>query len=1662
MGGKKKFGAFAGVFTPSILTILGVIMYMRLGWVVGNAGLIGTIVIIVIAHVIAVSTGLSVSSVATDKKIGAGGIYYVLSRSMGVPIGGAIGIALYIGTAFSIALYLIGFAESFNSYFGFGTTINDLRLTGSIGLAALTILALISTSVALKTQFFILAAIIISLVSIFFGTTEYAPKDVTLFASKGSVSMEVVFAIFFPAVTGFTAGIAMSGDLKDPKRSIPRGTLLAIGTGLIVYIGLAIFMAYTINTDLLKSDYNVLMKIAAYAPLVVAGIWGATLSSALGGILGGPRILQAMSIDKVTPRIFGKGRGKNSEPVNALILVFLFAEAGILIGELDVIARVVSMFFLTAYGFINISFFLESWANPDFQPTFKVKRWIGLIGFIACFAVMFKLDMIAMFGAFGVVALLYFWLSHRRIDIGTTDVWESVWSKIVSKGLSKLGSQTSTKSSWSPNIIVFSDESSQRPQLLELSKSLSGQAGIVTDFKLSSADGSTTPSKHEQSFKDEVLEKLGIYGKRIAVEDTYTGIENIAATYGFTGIEPNTVMMTWSRSTKDAAKFTKMTEKLIHLDYNLLYLDYDLKTHYGEYKTLDLWWRETDSNNAELMISIARFISQSREWANVHVRIMFVNHNNADNSTITTKIQKLADKLRLKAEIKIINNGVEQKSFYRIIELQSAKTDLIVIGIPDLQADKQAQFILNTDELFETVGSTLLVRASNDFNELDLKFVEKDAPVQEKITDLSPLPKSEHESINEAVENFNLQLSHSLTGIREESFRPISTGYYQFIHDIRENFTETSEFLSKASSTGKIVKGLQSYLTEVEQSSRKFKKEHLPELTKRLNAGVTAFIADRKQIAKNAPKRVSFKVSGRKKTIHWKRTISHQFKYKINPNTEIALKDFGVQSYIILNRLIDGLEERMLILVEKISKAKEDKAETIERFISDVYKLLNNLQNKANDLETHTEVALSNFERELCINLVSECERPTFLNNLKIEKDLVKGKAQKQIAKSILSSPANWSKNQGLIHSQLETGLQLFMSGLSIFTLNEKIKTRLDRIAIHPQRSNLKQLIDAVEHVTEYIGTEKLENYTNKTIDELTEGVVHIDFRDLLASDEDKILTIAQDGPPVTTLMNSESFNRFDEVQDEGVETIEAKLEDIQSYIIRTTYLTPLQDAVDNLERMYEENSEELYSSSSLVKHILNEPIDASNQQEYKENLIQVQDRLSKSTVSTTRMKASFMYDLDVQLHNALINLNIRTIIDSFDTYSKIGKHIIKTKSQNWFDKQKESIRKNYNRVYDFILQRKREVDNIKFIEEHSHFLNDIERTNKFVTALSVTPDVDEALPFYYKKLFTGSHLGGVNPKFRGKELEAATNAIQRMDDGLSGALMMLGEAMAGKSYFIESIAASHLKREKIYITPPEQQSFDKNDVTEAIQHALGKTGQAELLLSQLGSKKILIFDDLEKWWIKAEDGSGAINYITKLIEKFGSKHYFILACNIHSFDIIRKTSALSKQIVATVLVPPLSKIELKEILISRHKTAVVDLTYLKQKVSYDSKKTDALIGEISNKSSGNVGRALNIWIRSIRSTEDEGLKLTKQAPLHFPDVDNPKWKTVLYLLTIHGRLKQGHLDKLFENEAWIIETLKELEKAAIVSKRSASTYVITNSARVHVENWLREIKILN
>jgi amino acid transporter len=725
----KKFGSFGGVFTPSILTILGVIMYMRLSWVVGQAGIIGVVGIILIAHIISVTTGLSISSIATDKKIKTGGIYYMLSRSLGLPIGGAIGIALFVGTALSISLYIIGFAESFLSlpfvaeFLNLEPNLNSYRIVGTGVISVLVILALISTSLVIKSQYLILSAIALSLISVFVGFSmhpEFIPDSPALLPAANDVSLEKVFSIFFPAVTGFTAGVAMSGDLRDPKKNIPAGTLLAITVGFIVYMSLAISFGLFIDREILIGNGNIIMDVAWVPQLVIAGIWGATLSSALGGILGAPRILQALSQDRVTPKFLGKGYGASNEPRNALLATFLIAEGGILIGSLDIIAGIVTMFYLASYGFINLAYMLEHWAGPDFRPSFRISKSYGIVGFIFAFAVMFKLDMLSMLAAFFIISLIFFVLQRRQLQTDSGDVWQSVWVSVVRRGLFFLNKNRPEDRNWQPNIILFSGGTEKRKHLINFGGSLVGKYGLLSNFELieDSSDMAVFP-KYNQPVSPKEKSFPGLFTRRLSCKNVYEGVEMVARAYGFSGIEPNTIILGWARNTEHPKRFVSLLQTVTKLDYNILLVDYDKRVGFGNYKQIDIWWRGA-GNNGNFALSLAKFMLTSEQWANAKIRLMIVSSEQSKTHYIYRQAKEILNNMRLKAEVKVVNNEINPRPFYDIIRTESKNSDLVYVGIPEIMSGKGKEFIEKTNRLLRGVGTVVLLRASASFKELNL------------------------------------------------------------------------------------------------------------------------------------------------------------------------------------------------------------------------------------------------------------------------------------------------------------------------------------------------------------------------------------------------------------------------------------------------------------------------------------------------------------------------------------------------------------------------------------------------------------------------------------------------------------------------------------------------------------------------------------------------------------------------------------------------------------------------------------------------------------------------------------------------------------------------------------------------------------------------------
>jgi amino acid transporter len=308
-------GTFGGVFTPSILTILGVIMYLRLGWVVGNVGLGGTLLIVTLASAITFLTGLSVSAISTDQQIRTGGAYYMISRSLGVEVGGAVGIPLYLAQALSMALYTVGFAESVERVF----PALDEKTVGIVTTLLVALLALRSARTAIRAQYFIMGAIALSLLSLLLGSPLAEPVSEATTAGVATEPFWVVFAVFFPAVTGIMAGVNLSGDLRNPTRSIPIGTLAAIGVGFVVYMTIPILLASRADQASLLADPLIMRRVSFWGDAILLGVWGATLSSAVGSILGagvsGQPQHHRAHLDDVLPyhvRRFERGSGRRA------------------------------------------------------------------------------------------------------------------------------------------------------------------------------------------------------------------------------------------------------------------------------------------------------------------------------------------------------------------------------------------------------------------------------------------------------------------------------------------------------------------------------------------------------------------------------------------------------------------------------------------------------------------------------------------------------------------------------------------------------------------------------------------------------------------------------------------------------------------------------------------------------------------------------------------------------------------------------------------------------------------------------------------------------------------------------------------------------------------------------------------------------------------------------------------------------------------------------------------------------------------------------------------------------------------------------------------------------------------------------------------------------
>jgi len=665
-----KFGMFGGVFSPTLLTILGVIMYLRLGWVVGNAGLIGAIAIIVIANSITLCTALSMASITTNIKIGAGGAYSIISKSLGLETGGSVGIPFYVSQTLSAALYIIGFTEGWKYIF----PEHPALVVGLITWAILMTISYVSTEFAIKIQYVIMAIIVFSLIS--FGMTPNEPVTVReMVGDFQDGGFWYVFAVFFPAVTGIMAGANMSGDLKDPRRAIPVGTLAAIAVTSVVYVVLAWGLWAYIPKEELISNQMAMVDNSAFGTAIIAGILAATFSSALGSMLGSPRILQALAEQKTVPfPAFFAQRTEKNEPRNAIIFTGIIIVLALIPGDLDFLATLITMFFMITYGMLNLVVFIQqSMKIISFRPTFKIPRFVSFFGACGCIFMMFLIN--PAFSIFAIVIIigLYVWLTRKELQADWGDVRGGMFL-IMAERASRIAAKFPRHFvSWKPDLLLPVDDPKVWSGPLLFIRSLTHPSGSVFAFSVEDEKRGAV-----QQQLDKLLDPLrdgAITVNSTVVEDVnFThGAKLVIQTLKGATFRPNTLFLTLSRDSKNDQTIEDMVVQAAADEMGVLILHQHERVAFGMQKDVNLWLREK-SPNWHLAVLMA--LQLQLNW-NGRLNLIASAETEEDKVRIHDFLERLSDTARLPS---LTNFEVVVGDFNDTIEA-APKADVNIFGL---------------------------------------------------------------------------------------------------------------------------------------------------------------------------------------------------------------------------------------------------------------------------------------------------------------------------------------------------------------------------------------------------------------------------------------------------------------------------------------------------------------------------------------------------------------------------------------------------------------------------------------------------------------------------------------------------------------------------------------------------------------------------------------------------------------------------------------------------------------------------------------------------------------------------------------------------------------------------------------------------------------------
>ncbi|KAI1466336.1 amino acid permease-domain-containing protein [Daldinia caldariorum] len=570
---KVKLGVNAGVFVPVVSNIISILMFLRFGSIMGRIGLIGMLGLLIVAYIVDFITTLSLSAIASNGEVKGGGAYYLISRSLGPEFGGSIGIMFYLAQAVNTSLNIVGLIDCVKLNLG---TLVPHGYWESYGMqtAALVLctgLSLAGRSLFVKASGALTIILTLAIISIPISAISMSPfKDddsgieftgvsldtmrSNLFPHagvpgyRGVETFRELFGILFSATSGIFAGASMSGDLKNPSKAIPKGTLWAMAATFVLYLVVILSMASSITHPSFLRDTNIISTTSIWSPLILAGECATTFFSSLMGIIGGSKLLQALGRDKLLPglSIFGNGN-KRDDPILAIFVTYVIAQVS-LFADLNQIATFISMSYQMTFFVMNLAcFLLKIGSAPNFRPAFKFFSWhTAFVGSIISAASMFFIDETYAAAAICVLIFLFLILHYMSPPKHWGDVSQNLIYHQVRKYLLRL--KPEHIKFWRPQIILLINDPRHHTHLIQFCNSLKkgslyilGHVIVTDDFSSGIHEAKLQQSAWTRYISE--FSRIKAFVQLTMSPSIVWGVRNLILSAGLGGMRPNIAIL---------------------------------------------------------------------------------------------------------------------------------------------------------------------------------------------------------------------------------------------------------------------------------------------------------------------------------------------------------------------------------------------------------------------------------------------------------------------------------------------------------------------------------------------------------------------------------------------------------------------------------------------------------------------------------------------------------------------------------------------------------------------------------------------------------------------------------------------------------------------------------------------------------------------------------------------------------------------------------------------------------------------------------------------------------------------------------------------------------------------------------------------------------------